>query len=470
MKSFGANISSAVDGGSSDEDYSDDEEEGEEGYKVGGYHPVNIGDKFHNGRFVVIEKLGWGHFSTVWMSYDKKRSTADDLQFVAIKVQKSAQHYREAALDEIELLKCVSDKAHTLISLNSRENPYNNQLSVVRLVDNFEHSGPNGKHVCMAFEMLGENLLKVIKKYEYRGIPIPIVKNFARQICAGLDFLHRHCEIIHTDLKPENILIGAPPKPSDMEKVANLIADKPHITKKKSKKISKEADSNPNSHHEAEDTHKSTGMTTEQKKKLKKKLKKKRQQQKKTEAKKGRGTRSRKARSSRLPKDESLEKDQAKLEMMLMEKDSIPKDAVQHDSHQIELEQLQKNIEARLHVSSLENKEHSLPVKACAATNNVDESKESDTVDLRSDDGDEEANDRSCALFKPSILSFINFDLSPKWSSSSSSSKNRELPRLFSFHNISKHLYQLPADPFIASIPLVSTFLSVFLFSIELII
>lgn len=37
------------------------------------------------GRYVVIQKLGWGHFSSVWLTRDLKFDT-----FVAIKVQKSA--------------------------------------------------------------------------------------------------------------------------------------------------------------------------------------------------------------------------------------------------------------------------------------------------------------------------------------------------------------------------------------------
>jgi serine/threonine-protein kinase SRPK3 len=37
----------------------------------GGYHRVVIGDIF-NERYVVLEKLGWGHFSTVWLARDAK--------------------------------------------------------------------------------------------------------------------------------------------------------------------------------------------------------------------------------------------------------------------------------------------------------------------------------------------------------------------------------------------------------------
>ena len=33
-----------------------------------GYHPVALGDMLYQGRYVIIQKLGWGTFSTVWLS------------------------------------------------------------------------------------------------------------------------------------------------------------------------------------------------------------------------------------------------------------------------------------------------------------------------------------------------------------------------------------------------------------------
>jgi len=45
---------------------------------------------------VIIQKLGWGHFSTVWLTKDFKYDT-----YVALKIQKSASHYLEAAYDEV---------------------------------------------------------------------------------------------------------------------------------------------------------------------------------------------------------------------------------------------------------------------------------------------------------------------------------------------------------------------------------
>ena len=49
-----------------------EDEEDWEDYVKGGYHPVHIGDTFSEGRYLVVRKLGWGHFSTVWLAKDTK--------------------------------------------------------------------------------------------------------------------------------------------------------------------------------------------------------------------------------------------------------------------------------------------------------------------------------------------------------------------------------------------------------------
>ncbi|KAI8928090.1 kinase-like domain-containing protein [Entophlyctis helioformis] len=171
----------------------DEDEEDAEDYKKGGYHPVNIGDRFSNNRYTVVRKLGWGHFSTVWLAKDHKYNRP-----AALKIVKSAQHYTETALDEIKLLEKVV-----------KANPADpHREYIVELYDSFKHSGPNGTHVAMAFEVLGPNLLTMIRRYHHRGIPIDIVKRIVKQVLMGLDYLHTECNIIHTDLKPENILIA----------------------------------------------------------------------------------------------------------------------------------------------------------------------------------------------------------------------------------------------------------------------
>jgi serine/threonine-protein kinase SRPK3 len=116
---------------------------------------------------------------------------------VALKVVKSAPRYTDTALDEIKLLQ----------RLISADPMHPGRRHVVSFLDHFRHKGPNGTHVCMVFEVLGENLLGLIKRHQSKGVPAHIVKQIAKQVLLGLDYMHRQCGVIHTDLKPENILI-----------------------------------------------------------------------------------------------------------------------------------------------------------------------------------------------------------------------------------------------------------------------
>jgi len=74
------------------------------------------------------------------------------------------------------------------------------------------HAGPNGNHYIMVFEILGVNLLEVIKRYDYKGVPLHLVRIMAKQCLMGLDYLHWVCNLIHTDLKPENVILNLEPK------------------------------------------------------------------------------------------------------------------------------------------------------------------------------------------------------------------------------------------------------------------
>ncbi|KAL1228790.1 SRSF protein kinase [Trichinella spiralis] len=175
-----------------EEDYDDsmlrdsecEEQEDPRDYRPGGYLVVNLGDVL-NGHYYVIRKIGWGHFSTVWLGWD-----VNSKQFVALKIVKSAEHYAETAQDEIKLLNSVRN--------SDPDDPKRDR--VINMLDHFTILGDHGIHVCMVFEVLGHNLLRMIIQTNYRGIPIP-------QILEGVEYLHNKCKIIHTDIKPENVLV-----------------------------------------------------------------------------------------------------------------------------------------------------------------------------------------------------------------------------------------------------------------------
>ncbi|RWR78526.1 Protein kinase domain-containing protein [Cinnamomum micranthum f. kanehirae] len=169
---------------------SSEEDEGFEAYRKGGYHAVRVGDQFAGGRYIAQRKLGWGHFSTVWLAFDTRSST-----FVALKIQKSAVEFAEAALHEIKFLTAIANG-----------DPSNSKC-IIRLLDHFKHTGPNGQHVCLVFEFLGDSLLGLIRYNRYKGLGLNNVREICRWVLLGLDYLHREQGIIHSDLKPENLLL-----------------------------------------------------------------------------------------------------------------------------------------------------------------------------------------------------------------------------------------------------------------------
>jgi serine/threonine-protein kinase SRPK3 len=127
----------------------------------------------------------------VWLTKDLKFNS-----YVAIKVQKSAQHYLEAAYDEVEILNKVSTNWQTKSWETTTKQYYNDDPDLmaafkkygmsgitshcVQLLNSFIHHGPNGKHFVMVFEILGVNFLELIKRYDYKGVPMPLVRKLAR--------------------------------------------------------------------------------------------------------------------------------------------------------------------------------------------------------------------------------------------------------------------------------------------------
>ena len=191
----------------------DSEDEGLSDYKPKGYHPVHIGEVLLD-RYIITQKLGWGHFSTAWLAFDTKHGN-----YVCIKIQKSDQRYINAAYDEVEILQELAKHNFDKEWLESLKEYWKDQpekikdldvmehTQTVQLLNSFLYAGIHGRHFCMVFEIVGVTLLELIKRYNYRGIPLPFIRIITKQILIGLDFLHRFCNIIHTDLKPENILV-----------------------------------------------------------------------------------------------------------------------------------------------------------------------------------------------------------------------------------------------------------------------
>ncbi|XP_025090002.1 dual specificity tyrosine-phosphorylation-regulated kinase 4-like isoform X2 [Pomacea canaliculata] len=136
-------------------------------------------------RYEVLEVLGKGSFGQVVKCYDHKT----DL-LVAVKIIRNKKRFHHQALVEVKLLDSL------------RRKDKDNQFNIIHMIEYFYFRS----HLCITFELLGINLYELIKKNNFQGFTITLIRRFAFSLLQCLKLLQRE-KIIHCDLKPENILL-----------------------------------------------------------------------------------------------------------------------------------------------------------------------------------------------------------------------------------------------------------------------
>lgn len=176
---------------SDSDDHLEDSEDEVRKYRPGGYfNPEGrrlLKDNKRN-PWSLGEKLGRGHFSTVYSCKDK-----DEKEY-AMKIQKSAKSYRTAAREEIMIHEQLNKS-----DIYGKEN-------VCLMISSFSHTMQSGKHFCMIFPKFLCDLDKYSSKHEECMIPLEKTSKIAYDILSGLSFIH-NSGFLHADLKPENILV-----------------------------------------------------------------------------------------------------------------------------------------------------------------------------------------------------------------------------------------------------------------------
>lgn len=99
-------------------------------YQPGGYHPVQIGDELNDGRYRIVNKLGYGGYSTIWLARDQQMA-----KYAAVKI----------------LTADSSDCTHeaNLLSSLGNSSSRSGRGIIPSLIDQFVVTGPNGKHRCI---------------------------------------------------------------------------------------------------------------------------------------------------------------------------------------------------------------------------------------------------------------------------------------------------------------------------------
>uniref|UniRef100_A0A2P2LFD0 dual-specificity kinase n=2 Tax=Rhizophora mucronata TaxID=61149 RepID=A0A2P2LFD0_RHIMU len=135
-------------------------------------------------RYRILSKMGEGTFGQVLECFDNERK-----EVVAIKIVRSIQKYRDAAMIEIDVLQRLA--RHDITGTRC-----------VQIRNWFDYRN----HICIVFEKLGPSLYDFLRKNSYRSFPIDLVRELGRQLLESVAFMH-DLHLIHTDLKPENILL-----------------------------------------------------------------------------------------------------------------------------------------------------------------------------------------------------------------------------------------------------------------------
>lgn len=140
-------------------------------YDHGGFCPVSVWQRFENDRYSVAYKLGYGHFSTMWLAQDFYK-----YRYVALKFLTADQFDQSS---EADILRAVA---------SSTESSSTGRRYLIPLLDSFDYESANGKHHVLVFPVTRP--LVGLRSLNLNFLVI------AKNLVMGLDYLHA-AGIIH---------------------------------------------------------------------------------------------------------------------------------------------------------------------------------------------------------------------------------------------------------------------------------
>jgi serine/threonine-protein kinase SRPK3 len=123
--------------------------------------------------------------------HDNNKSSSQPPRHIALKILTADSYGSLKPVYELDILKYISQ--------NDPSHP--GYKHVVHLLDSFVHEGPNGKHLCLVLELMGQSVFNLQQYFPNKQLPVHIGRQIAEQILHALDWLHGSCGIIHTGIK-----------------------------------------------------------------------------------------------------------------------------------------------------------------------------------------------------------------------------------------------------------------------------
>jgi serine/threonine protein kinase len=151
-------------------------------------------------RYLILKKLGYGSFSSVWMAYD-----IDSNNLVAIKIINPSD-FKEGYI-ELQTYKKLETLDHTYLLTMI------DYFQVVPIhskyyTDSYPEKNKKLKnHIVMILPLMACSTYDLLKCNQYDdGLPLEVCINIMNQTLEALMELEKN-NLMHTDLKPENILV-----------------------------------------------------------------------------------------------------------------------------------------------------------------------------------------------------------------------------------------------------------------------
>lgn len=164
-----------------------------EDYKPGGFHPVHIGDHLKENRYHIINKLGHGCFSTVWLAEDTLNKTCVAISIPQAQLsQDSSDTTHEDTRKTIRILQHLAEGKET----------HDRRSNVLLPLDIFQLTGPNGAHSCIVTHLQGQSLAMVTKRNLGRlseTLPFLKAKSAITSLMVGFAYIHSR-DICHGGL------------------------------------------------------------------------------------------------------------------------------------------------------------------------------------------------------------------------------------------------------------------------------
>jgi hypothetical protein len=146
-------------------------------YRPGGYHPLQIGDELNNGRYRLVDKLGYGEYSTIWLARDLRMA-----RYVAVKVITA------------DTSGCTHE-ASLIYSLGNSPSRPGREI-IPPLIDEFWVAGPNGKHRCIVTPPAQMSLFDAREASIFGLFRPKVAQSIIAQLIRGVAFLHSE-NIVH---------------------------------------------------------------------------------------------------------------------------------------------------------------------------------------------------------------------------------------------------------------------------------